>query len=393
MVSASDPPSPNPSPNPAAPEAGTPQQAARAAQQQQLAAFQVGLRLRTPRVWATPALVAVNVAIFVAMALAGVGFVNPSVEGVLAWGANYGPLTTGGQPWRLLSYMFLHFGVVHVAMNMFALWQMGYLVERLLGHRGFLSVYFFAGVAGSLASLLWNPFAVAAGASGAVFGVYGALPAYLLRSRGSVPRPVLQALMRNTLMVVGLNVVFGLQAKGIDMAAHAGGFVGGFAATLLVATPLNVPLGAPARVREIGLLVLTAALVLVPGRLPRTPDVLAEQRAFDAVERQAIAAYNDALSPDKGLSEAEIARVIDEQVLPPWRQFADRWQSVSQTRRLPAESRKQFAKIARYLDLRGRGWALFSEALRTHDRNKMDQAATLQREAESVFKGGGAEKK
>lgn len=362
----------------------TPEEVARAAQ---LMEFRSDLQQRTRRVWATPLLVALNVTVFAAMAVKGVGLMSPAIDALIAWGANYGPRTTSGEFWRLVTNVFVHIGIVHVAMNMIGLWQMGPLVERLLGNRGFLAVYLFSGVCGSLASVLWNPFVVSAGASGAVFGVYGGLLAFLLRHRGSIPAPVLQPLMRSTLIFVGLNVVYGFQVKGIDVAAHAGGFIGGFVATLAVGAPLNVRLGRAALLRESALLLLTAALVfVVPGRLPRVPDLQAELGAFDAVERTAIAAYNDALKPGKGLSDVEIARVIDEEVLPPWQQFAARWQQVMRVPRLPSANKEQVTKIARYMDLRGRGWARFSEALRTNNQKMADEAVALQKESESVFK-------
>ena len=367
----------------------SPEQVARAAQLMQ---FRVELQQRTLRVWATPLLIALNVAVFGVMAAKGVGLLSPSIDGLITWGANYGPRTTSGEFWRLVTNVFVHIGIVHVAMNMIGLWQMGPLVERLLGNRGFLAVYLFSGVCGSLASVLWNPFVVSAGASGAVFGVYGGLLAFLLRHRGSIPAPVLQPLMRSTLIFVGLNVVYGFQVKGIDVAAHAGGFVGGFAATLAVGVPLNIRLGRAALLREGALLALTVALVFfVPGRLPRVPDLQAELTAFDAVERTAIATYNEALKADKGLSDVEIARVIDEKVLPPWQQFAARWQQMTGLPRLPSAHKEQFTKIARYMDLRGRGWARFSEALRTNDQKKADEAVALQKESERVFRSADAD--
>ena len=194
MVNHSDPPAP-PSPQTSSqtlpetpPLAGAPLSPEQVAGAAQVMEFRVGLHRRTRRVWATPALVAANVAVFAIMVAMGVGLMSPSIDGLITWGANYGPRTTSGQFWRLVTNVFVHIGIVHVAMNMIGLWQMGPLVERLLGNRGFLAVYLFSGVCGSLASVLWNPFVVSAGASGAVFGVYGALLAFLLRHRGSIPR-------------------------------------------------------------------------------------------------------------------------------------------------------------------------------------------------------------
>jgi rhomboid protease GluP len=188
-----------------------------------LAQFRLALFARTPRLWVTPLLVGMNLAVFLGMVATGVSALNPSAEGLLRWGANYAPRTTAGEWWRLVTNVFVHIGVIHIAMNMLVLWQIGALVERLLGHRPFLLVYLVAGFCGSLASISWHPLVISAGASSAVFGIYGVLIAYLVLHRGSIPRTVLLQLQKSTAFFIGLNVLFGLQQKGIDMAAHVGG--------------------------------------------------------------------------------------------------------------------------------------------------------------------------
>ena len=97
------------------------------------------------------------------------------VATVLEWGANFGPKTMDGQWWRLFTSMFLHFGIIHIGFNMWVLWNVGRLVERLVGNFGFALLYVVSGLLGSVASLAWNPTTISAGASGAVFGVVGAL--------------------------------------------------------------------------------------------------------------------------------------------------------------------------------------------------------------------------
>ncbi len=132
-------------------------------------------------VWLPPALtvtrtiVIANVAIFGAMVANGMPFVESDGQMMLDWGANFGPMTMNGQWWRLVTCMFLHFGIVHLAMNMWILWGLAQVVERLVGSTGFAIVYMASGIAGSIASLAWYPVAVSAGASGAVFGTAGAL--------------------------------------------------------------------------------------------------------------------------------------------------------------------------------------------------------------------------
>jgi rhomboid protease GluP len=352
--------------------------------------FRLALFAQTPRVWVTQLLVGINVAVFIAMIATGVGAFNPSVDNLMKWGANYGPFTTGGQWWRLLTSMFIHIGVLHIAMNMIGLWQIGFLVERLLGNRGFLVAYVLSGLCGSLASIVWNPFVVSAGASGAVFGVYGVLIAYLLRHRGSIPREVLQPLRRSALLFVGLNVFYGFQVKGIDMAAHLGGLMGGFVVALIVARPV-APEGSRRSSRPStgrSLLLAVAGIAVVAGMaalVPRLPDLQAELQAAQAMEHDAITTFNGALERNRAnqLSDIQLARTIDEQVLTPWRVQEQRLRKLEH---LPREPARRVGRLLRYMELREQGWSKLSQALRSNDAALAEEAQGLQRQAEKLLK-------
>ncbi len=124
-------------------------------------------------------LIAICAAVFAVEIHKGAGFDNMSPDLAIRLGANYGPLTLSGQWWRLLTSMFLHFGFLHIAMNMLCLWSLGTLAERLMGRAAFLLLYFATGIAGGLLSLAVHPQLVSAGASGSVFGVAGGLITYL----------------------------------------------------------------------------------------------------------------------------------------------------------------------------------------------------------------------
>lgn len=348
--------------------------------------FRHALFTQTPRVWVTRVLVAVNVAVFVVMVATGVSLMTPSVDSLLRWGADYGPRTTAGEWWRLITNTFVHVGLIHLAMNMFGLWQIGALVERLLGGWTFLLVYLFSGLCGSLASIAWHPFVVSAGASGAVFGVYGVLIAYLVRHRGSIPRPVLAELQKNTLIFIVLNVAFGLQQKGIDMAAHVGGLSGGFLAALVVSRPLLAPPPSRAAVWRT-MVVVTLAAVLVAAAvmlLPRSIDVQGELQAFQRVEQQAIDTYNGALQRRRAgeLSDDRLAQVVEQQVLPPWRAYHAH---LGTLKSLPPAQATWIAGIAEYMTLRAQGWSTFAEALRSGDDAKANQAKSLHQRAEALM--------
>lgn len=351
-----------------------------------VAAFRRALFAQTPRVWATPLLVAINVAVFVVMVAAGVSPFSPTIEGLIRWGADYAPRTTAGQWWRLITNTFIHIGIVHIGMNMIGLWQIGALVERLLGHRSFLLVYLFAGLCGSLASITWHPFVVSAGASGAVFGVYGVLIAYLVRHRGSIPRPVLLSLQKSTVFFVGLNVAFGLQQKGIDMAAHSGGLLGGFVAALLVSRPVSAH--PPRRTAGRDLTLVVAGVGLFVGAvlfMPRAVDIQKEMADLQAIEQRAVETYNGALEQRRSnqISDAELARIIDEQVLPGWRRYRGHLGALGH---LPAKEARRVADIGRYMDLRERGWAAFSQALRDDDDARASQSKRYQEQADGLLK-------
>lgn len=157
----------------------------------------------------------------------GAGFAGQLFLGdnLVDWGANYGPVVWRGEYWRLVTSMFLHGGFVHLLLNGWALYQLGGLFELWLGSRRLLLVYFVAGIAGSLASAVWsdNP---SVGASGAIFGILGALISFLLRRREMLT-PQAKSLLGQLVLWAGINVVFGFSVPRIDNAAHLGGFAAG----------------------------------------------------------------------------------------------------------------------------------------------------------------------
>jgi rhomboid protease GluP len=140
-------------------------------------------------------------------------------------GANYGPAVREGQYWRLVTSMFLHGGFFHLALNGWALFQLGSLFETWLGSPRLLLVYFATGLAGSLASA-WFTQAPSVGASGAIFGLMGALIAFLLRRRAALT-PEGKSILMQLVAWAAINVYFGLSDPQIDNSAHLGGCAAG----------------------------------------------------------------------------------------------------------------------------------------------------------------------
>ena len=176
-----------------------------------------------------------NVMVFMAMVLASGPSLDFNGEVMVHFGANFGPLTLSGQWWRLLTYMFLHGGLMHIAFNMWCLWDLGALCESLYGRWTYAAIYFITGIAGGLASVGWNPGVLTVGASGAIFGLAGALISSFYLGEFSVPRVAIQGTLRSLLFFVGFNVLFGSFVPGIDNACHAGGLVSGLIVGALIA--------------------------------------------------------------------------------------------------------------------------------------------------------------
>jgi membrane associated rhomboid family serine protease len=142
--------------------------------------------------WATLVLALLTVGLFAAMALAQKRVLEFNAHVLMTWGADDAPRTFGGQWWRLFTALFLHSGLAHLLGNLLFLLLMAPHVERLLGPLRFILVYLFAGLGGAVAGMAWFPTGVSVGASGAVFGVYGALLGCCVRRPGTVPRQVMR---------------------------------------------------------------------------------------------------------------------------------------------------------------------------------------------------------
>ena len=226
------------------------------------------LRQQVPSIPVTHLLIAINLMVFLAM-LAGGADIWHSSNGVqLDWGANFGPAVQDGEWWRLGSALFLHFGVIHLALNLLALWDSGQLVERMYGHARFTVIYFSSGLAGNLLSLATNEgSAVSGGASGAIFGVYGALLIFLWRERANIHPHEFRWLFWGAAGFAVITIALGLSVTGIDNAAHIGGFIAGIMGGIVLAQPGKLrAVSLYARLFVGGIFTLTVAVLI--GQVP-----------------------------------------------------------------------------------------------------------------------------
>lgn len=344
------------------------------------------LRALTPHAFGTGALIAANVAVFGVMVASGVHPLSPTSQSLLTWGADYAPKVSEGQWWRLLTAMFLHVGVVHIAMNMWGLWNVGSFVERALGTTIFLVIYMLSGWAGSVVSVLMKPMSVSAGASGAIFGIFGAMLALVLRPRRGVPMEALRPIRNSTLSLLAINLWLGITTPVIDLAAHGGGFVAGF----LLGAALGHELTPEARRSALRRTVLigTATFLALAGatfalKNRPVPDIRATLMQFQAVEARVVAAYNSASEKAvKGeISDPQFADILEHDVLPPWRTLR---LEPTAMRYVPRELKETVRDLQEYREVREQGWELMARGLRGRDGRLIEQGSERLKRADGM---------
>lgn len=235
----------------------------------QVAGPQVGRRrlgINLGYVPATRFILAATVAYYLWVVMAGGGGLDvlsgPSSGALIKWGSNFSPLVFQGEQWRLFTHILLHGGILHIGLNMWALWQVGRHVELIYGSGRMSFIYVVAGVVGGIASAALRPGGVnSVGASGAILGLMGGLVYFALTIRGRAVD------WRNLLAPVAINLFYGFFMGGlIDNYAHIGGFIGGFLAAFLAGVPGQRSAWRTGAMAAVGLLLLLVLAGVI--RLP-----------------------------------------------------------------------------------------------------------------------------
>lgn len=259
--------------------------------------FAQRLKALAPRTWVTWGIVAVNIAAWAGTLVAGADPLQPTAAQLLALGGNTASAVQQGQWWRLLTGAFLHIGVVHLAMNMLGLLLIAPMVERIYGHRLFLLLYLGSALAGSAASLHFSArTGVAVGASGAVFGVAGALLMAVFHHRQRLPL----LFGRRTLGGIGFFVLYSLiqgLAPGVDNAAHIGGLLAGLALAFTLPERFDLErfhrsVGTRA---ALAALFIAASTTLIVVSAPRAPLDLGAVLAANAVVEHGLQEFSRAM--------------------------------------------------------------------------------------------------
>jgi rhomboid protease GluP len=344
------------------------QQTVQALQQEEQEAAEVdaAMNLSRSNLYVTYGIIAINVVIFILMAINGAGLFEPNGLVHLQWGSNFGPFTLSGDWWRLITCTFLHFGVIHLAMNMYSLYMAGIYLEPMLGKAKYIAAYLATGVVASVASLWWHSEPTnSAGASGAVFGIYGVFLALL--TTNLIPKKVRQALLGSIGIFVLYNLFYGLKG-GVDNAAHIGGLLSGLAIGYIYAFGIKKEKEGREPMHWISAAVAVAACVVAFLYLQQNKVSGEERRAVKAqITNEGYKDYNafneklgqfddlqkeiNALLNDDSLIETSKRQKITDTIIPLWDKSAQLLQSAKALKISPA-SQSKADKLIQYVDIK-----------------------------------------
>lgn len=344
------------------------------------------LKQRMPYVWVCQTLILANLLVFLAMLLHGAGFWHSPNQIQLAWGANFAPATQDGQWWRLATALFLHFGAMHLGMNLLALWDGGRLVERMYGHGRFILLYIASGLMGNFLSLvIQGNAAVSGGASGAIFGVYGALLTYLWMHRLQMERQEFRWLFGGACIFSVLTIALGFVIPGIDNSAHIGGFVSGLLLGVMLLPAHSSVLTAFWKQRVLALLMLFIAGLVLFDRLPKPAyrwhdelQVRQELTDFMREDEAARRSWQEIMTAGKrgDITFEELAGRIEEDVA---QRYAESFEELSALPDNPAmPSAKNLDKARQYAQKRRDSTKALADALRQQAEKQKESSLITQ---------------
>lgn len=343
--------------------------------------------------WVTAVIAAINIAIFLAMAITTkkLGLFTPSE--LLAWGANFGPLTVNGQWWRTFSALFIHLNLLHLALNMWALWNVGRLSERLYGPGTLSFLYVSTGTIASLSSIAWDPSLSSVGASGAIFGIFGAFFAFLCRQRRQIPSAIVRKHWISTSVFVLFNLVSGATQPGIDNAAHVGGLLSGFLIGLILARPLDAqsrkqfPLKQSIEAGAFILICILGAIWQFRGTgsgLTIPEQYFRTHSAYVSGQAQDLQLWNElaARASNGSISDAEFVQRFEQEILPFWKTQKDLLER--ENKRLKGPQRDFALLVAEFVNLRVQWASAAIEGGKNHDADRWTEFEKLAKQTSAA---------
>jgi membrane associated rhomboid family serine protease len=344
--------------------------------------FRAALVARTRRAPVTPALVALNAVIFLFM-LVGAGSLGDP-DTFVRWGGNFGPRTTNGEWWRLVATAFIHSGMLSLLVNIAGMFQLGLVLERLVGPVAFAVTYVAAAVCASLVSLSLHPDTVNAGASAAIFGIYGLLLAssiWSIRHRSTVTIP-LQTLKR-VAPAAAVFILYNLGTAGSERALQLAGLLTG----VVCGGVLMKNIGdrkPPAPVVAAAALAIVVAAVACAVPLRGMACVKPEIERLASLEDRAVSAYQAEVErfKDGRINAARLAGVIDRTITPDVQAARARLKTL---KNVPHDQQPLVNAADEYLRLRDESWRLRSEALHKSSMPTLRKADETERASLEAF--------
>jgi membrane associated rhomboid family serine protease len=340
------------------------------------------LRARTPLVVVTPAILALNIAVFIGMCFGTGALSDPAT--LIAWGGSVGPRTTNGEWWRLVTSLFVHSGVLRLLANVIGVVSVGFMLERLVGPVALAVTFVAAGVMAGIAELSAHQIAVNSGAAGAIFGVYGLLAASAIwgiyrPSPATIPLAALKGLVPGAFVFLTVDVL----THGLHSDGRLVGLATGFVAGAILAT--GIADRKPAMRRVWATVGATAGIVILLGApLRGLDDASAVVAAIIAVEDRTAHEYDAELErANDGRSTMRERIVLIDQIRPQLQALRARLESFD---KVPREQQEVVASAIEFLKTRDESWRLRKEALRKSNLQILRQADSVERTSTDRFR-------
>jgi len=315
----------------------------------------------------TYGIIVINILVFIAMAFSGAGLFEANGWVHIQWGSSYTPLTLSGDWWRLITSTFIHFGIIHLLMNMYCLYTIGIYLEPMLGKAKFATAYLCTGLLAGIVSLWWHTQDInGAGASGAVFGMYGVFLSLLTTKL--VPEVVRKSLLQSIVIFIGYNLLYGMKS-GVDNAAHAGGLISGCIIGYLYAVLIKREKEGKQLKWAVAVVALLTVMVtlfyLQQHQVPLTERQkaletvkelgYADNDRFNAVLQQfdEYAAKEYTMLTDTTLGDKELAIQIDREAMPAWQMLEQKLVATAGYKISPAAHEKA-SLLVQYIGMRKR---------------------------------------
>lgn len=332
----------------------------------------------------TAAFIAINVIVWFVMVVRGVNWFQPDADALKAWGANFGPLTTHNEGWRLLTACFLHAGLVQLLVNQWVLWQYGEWLERFFGSLGFALLYILTGLASSLVAIRWQPEAVFVGSTGPIAGLIGAVAAFCWRVPSAVPKQALNRLRAGTFVFLGVNVGYAIYEKRLDAAGFLSGLAFGFIGGLVLSQSLFGE-RRPRRWTRNSLLAAVGLLLVLAGPYLLRPDASIELDGVQKAKLEALKAFQSAYDDlrTSRIDEKKFIQLLGNDVLPRWRRAELRLEALDR-RHLTGDAGKIVELTLQSMKVREQSWNLLVDSLLTNSDEGKQRAAEQFSQAERL---------